>query len=154
MTAMIDALDEASDPAGLASQLLRPLMDRSGGLVRLLLGTRRHVCEHLGRGWEDRCRLVDLDSRPYADRPALAAVVRRILTGPPPSLFASCPPAVVDEVTHVIADTAARSFFVARILGETQAAQPSIPDPADPVFHASLPAGRPRHAPRPRASTG
>ena len=80
LTAMIDALDEAADPPHLAEQLLRPLIERGGGLIRLLLGTRRHVCDHLGRGWRDRCVVIDLDSHDYADPVALAAVVRRILT--------------------------------------------------------------------------
>ena len=64
---MIDALDEAADPAHLAEELLRPLIERGRGGIRLLLGTRRHVCDHLGRGWRDRCQVIDLDSPGYAD---------------------------------------------------------------------------------------
>ena len=53
--------------------------------------------------------------------------------------FAACPPALLEEVTAAIAEAAGHSFFVARILAATQAAQPDLPDPADPAWRASLP---------------
>ena len=101
LVAMIDALDEAADPGHLAGELLRPLIERGRGSIRLLLGTRRHVCDHLGRGWQDRCEVIDLDSPGYADPAALAEVIRRTLAGVTPvpgtpaagTPFASCPPA-------------------------------------------------------------
>jgi Caspase domain/WD domain, G-beta repeat len=147
LTAMIDALDEAADPPDLAEQLLRPLIERGRGMIRLLLGTRWHVCDHLGRGWRDRCELIDLDSPGYADAVALAAVVRRILAAGTPAAgtpagstpFASCPHVVLGAVTAAIAEAAGHSFFVARILAATQASQPAVPDPADPGWRASLP---------------
>ena len=147
LTAMIDALDEAADPPHLAEQLLRPLIERGRGMIRLLLGTRWHVCDHLGRGWRDRCELIDLDSPGYADPVALAAVVRRILAAGTPTAgtpaggtpFASCPQAVLDTVTAAIAEAAGHSFFVARILAATQASRPAVPDSADPAWRASLP---------------
>ena len=55
LTAVIDALDEAADPADLAGRLLRPLIERGRGTIRLLLGTRRHVCPHLGPAWPGSC---------------------------------------------------------------------------------------------------
>ncbi|HEV2259557.1 MAG TPA: caspase family protein [Streptosporangiaceae bacterium] len=147
LTAMIDALDEAADLPHLAEQLLRPLMERGSGLIRLLLGTRRHACEYLGRGWRDRCQVIDLDSHHYADPVAMAAVVGRILTtgtsarGMPTANtgFASCPRAVLDAVTAAITEVAGHSFFVARILATTQASQVTIANPADPVWRDSLP---------------
>ena len=42
-------------------------------------------------------------------------------------------------MTAAIAEAAGHSFFVARILAATQAAQPALPDPADPAWRASLP---------------
>ncbi len=126
LVAMIDALDEAADPDNLAGELLRPLIERGRGAVRLLLGTRRHVCDHLGRGWRDRCAVIDLDSRGYADPPALSEVIRRTLTGTPAmgapvggAPFATCRPALLDAVTAAIAEAAGHSFFVARILAGT-----------------------------------
>ena len=147
LTAMVDALDEADDPPYLAEQLLRPLIERGKGLIRLLLGTRRHVCDHLGRDWRNRCEIIDLDDGIYADPVAIATVIRRILTvgsltpavSAPSTVFASCPPTVLDAVTAVIAEAAGRSFLVARILATTQAPQSVIPDPTDPAWRASLP---------------
>src|SRR5581483_7437142 len=148
LIALIDALDEAADPPHLVEQLLRPLIERAAGAVRLLIGTRRQVCDHLGRGWQGRSEIIDLDSRAYADPSALAAVVRRILlagaapsTGTPAdgSPFARCPQAILDAVVAAIATAAGHSFFVARILAATQAAQPAIPDPADRAWRTGLP---------------
>ena len=147
LVAMIDALDEAADPSHLAGELLRPLIERGRGAVRLLLGTRRHVCEHLGRGWRNRCTVIDLDSPRYADPLALSEVIRRTLTGLTTATgtqaagtpFAACAPALLDAVTAAIAEAAGHSFFVARILADTQAAQPAIPNPADAAWRASLP---------------
>ena len=147
LVAMIDAMDEAADPGHLADELLRPLIERGRGSIRLLLGTRRHVCDHLGRGWQDRCEVIDLDAPSYADPAALSEAIRRTLAGITPvpgapaasTPFASCPPTLLQEVTAAIAGAAGHSFFVARILASTQAAQPAIPDPTDPAWRASLP---------------
>ena len=147
LVAMIDALDEAADPGHLAGELLRPLIERGRGSIRLLLGTRRHVCDHLGRGWRDRCEVIDLDGPGYADPAALAEVIRRTLRRHHPR--AGHPAAARRSprarrrcwrtVTAAIAEAAGHSFFVARILAATQAAQPALPDPADPAWRASLP---------------
>ena len=144
LVAIIDALDEAADPAHLAGQLLRPLLERGQGIIRLLLGTRRHVCPHLGPAWVRTCEEIDLDSSRYADPQSLAELIRRILRGSETtpadvSPVASYPPAVLEEVTSAIADAAGNSFFVARILAATQAAQPNLPDLSDPAWRASLP---------------
>ena len=144
LTAMIDALDEAVDPPDLAGRLLRPLIERGRGLIRLLLGTRRHVCPHLGPAWPGACLPVDLDAVRYADPASLAEVVRRDLrTGDPdrvaPSLFAACSAQVLEGVTAAIAEAAGRSFFVARILASVQSARTELPDPFDPAWRASLP---------------
>ena len=147
VVAMIDALDEATDPGHLAGELLRPLIERGRGTIRLLLGTRRHVCDHLDRRWHDRCGVIDLDSPGYADPVALSEVIRRTLAGSTPvagslaagTPFASCPPVLLDAVTAAIAEAAGHSFFVARILAATQAAQPATPDPADAAWRIGLP---------------
>jgi hypothetical protein len=116
-------------------------------MIRLLLGTRWHVCDYLGPGWRDRCKIIDLDSHDYADPAALARVTGRILThGTPPmgaptgsTVFASCPQAVLDAVIAAIAAAAGSSFFVARILAVTQASLPTVPNPADLAWRVSLP---------------
>jgi WD40 repeat protein len=148
LVAMVDALDEAVDPVHLAQRLLRPLIEDGMGGVRLVLGTRRHVCDHLGTGWAERCDVIDLDGPDYADPTSMAALVRRILrqgdtaaadtqTGISP--FTSCSAAVLESVIAAIAEAAGQSFFVARILAATQASEPAVPDPADPAWRASLP---------------
>ena len=71
LTAMIDALDESADPPHLAEQLLRPLIERGKGMIRLLMGTRWHVCDHFGLGWQARCKVIGLDSPDYSDPEAL-----------------------------------------------------------------------------------
>jgi WD40 repeat protein len=148
LVAVVDALDEAADPAHLAQRLLRPLIEGSRSGLRLLLGTRRHVCDHLGTGWTGRCVVIDLDEPGYADPTSMAALARRILrqgdapaAGSPVGVspFTSCPPAVLESVAAAIADAAGRSFFVARILAATQASQPVLPDPADLAWRAGLP---------------
>ena len=144
LTAVIDALDEAADPADLAGWLLRPLIERGRGTLRLLLGTRRHVCPHLGPAWPSSCLPVDLDAARYADPASLTEVVRRALRrGDPghasPSPFAACPPQILESTAVAIAEAAGRSFFVARILASAQAARSVLPDPTDPTWRASLP---------------
>ena len=144
LTVVIDALDEAADPSDLAGRLLRPLIERGRGTVRLLLGTRRHVCPHLGPAWPASCLPVDLDAARYADPASLAEVVRRALRRGDtdqavPSPFAACPPQVLESTTAAIAEAAGRSFFVARILASVQAARTELPDPAEPAWRASLP---------------
>ena len=149
LVAMIDALDEAADPDHLAGELLRPLIERGRGAMRLLLGTRWHVCRHLGRSWRDRCAVIDLDSPGYVDQLALSEVIRRTLTGATPAAgtavagtpFVACRPTLLDAVTTAIAEAAGHSFSVARILAGTQASQPILPDPADATWQAGLPRG-------------
>jgi WD40 repeat protein len=136
LTAIVDALDEAADPAHLAGLVLRPLLEHGQGGIKLLFGTRRHVRDHLGpsRGGEE----IDLDAPRYADPQSLAALVRRILRdGASP--FVAAAPELVEDATGAIAEAAGRSFFVARILATTQAARPTLPDPNDPAWRAALP---------------
>ena len=144
---MIDALDEASEPVHLAEQLLCPLIDRGRGLVRLLLGTRRYICDHLGRDRRAQCMLIDLDGAEYSDPVALSAFIRNVLVNGGPvtvenlisSPFRNCSAPDLDEATIAVAEAAGSSFFVARILASTLALGSSIPDLADPVWRAKLP---------------
>ena len=144
MVAVVDALDEAADPPDLAERLLRPMIERGRGAIRLLLGSRRHVCPYLGPEWSRSCEVIDLDTARYADPHSLAEVVRRTLRRGDPSQtgtspFADCPPAILETATAAITEAAGRSFFVARILATAQACQPRLPDLVDPAWRASLP---------------
>jgi len=66
LTVAIDAVDEALDPAGLVSGVLRPLVEAgpTAGL-RLLLGTRPHLVGSLGP--RDPGSVIDLDDERYSD---------------------------------------------------------------------------------------
>ena len=57
---VVDALDEALDPRGLARELLRPMA--SSRTVKLVVGTREHVIPALGA--EER-EILDLDTAPW-----------------------------------------------------------------------------------------
>ena len=113
MTAMIDALDEAADPADLAGRLLRPLIDRGGGLIRLLLGTRRHLCST----WALLARLVpavDLDvpatpTRRASPRWCAGHCARQPRPGNTVT-FRLLPAAIVERATTAIAEAAGRRF--------------------------------------------
>src|SRR5262249_19275077 len=69
LTVLIDALDEAADPRGLVSELLRPVMRDHRGALRLLLGTRPYLLtsQLLGKPESGRYVPLDLDSAAYAD---------------------------------------------------------------------------------------
>jgi hypothetical protein len=81
LTVVIDALGEATDPDRLALEMLYPLLARgtAQSQLRLLLGTRRHLVDKLGRGTS----LLDLDDQKYADPASVLAYARRCLTSTP-----------------------------------------------------------------------
>jgi WD40 repeat protein len=143
LVAVVDALDEAVDPAYLTEQLLRPLIEYGRGIIRLLLGTRRDFDVDPGQALMRFCREINLDVPPYADPESLAALVRRILGGgadPHARIpIADCPPAILEAAVSAIAESAGRSFLVARTVATTLASQPTLPDIGDPSWRASLP---------------
>ena len=152
LTVLIDALDEAADPPGLASGLLGPLMRERPGGLRLLLGTRPHLltARLLGKPDTGRYQLVDLDSELYADPASIRGYIRRILLSDDPldsayrpsGVYRTAPAAVLDAVTDAIGQAAGASFLVARITAGTEATATQLPSPADPAWRQALP----RHA--------
>jgi hypothetical protein len=139
LLAVVDAVDEAVDPAALVGGLLRPLIDASAGSgLRLLLGARRHLLDRLGPG----AVRVDLDAEEYADPASLRAYTRSCLreTAPAGSPWHHAPAQALAAVAEAVADAAGRSFLVALITARTLASRPDLPDPADPAWRASLPA--------------
>ncbi len=134
-TALVDALDEAADPEDLASRLLRPLLDRGAGTVRLLLGTRPHLIGLLPAS----ARQIKLDED-YADPAALRSyTIRGLLDAAPDSPYPHADPRLVRAVAGQVAASAGSSFLVARITSRTLAEDPRIPDPADAAWRAGLP---------------
>uniref|UniRef100_UPI001C3F323F WD40 repeat domain-containing protein n=1 Tax=Nocardia takedensis TaxID=259390 RepID=UPI001C3F323F len=137
LTVLIDGLDEAAVPHALVQELLRPLIVHASRHVRLLVGTRPYLLEELGT---DRERSVDLDADRYADLEALTAyTVRGLRDADPDSIYPTQPPDTVRAVAAAVAEQAHRCFLVARIVAATLAATPTLPDPTDPAWRASLP---------------
>ncbi|WLQ35366.1 caspase family protein [Streptomyces castrisilvae] len=142
LTVLIDALDEAATPHTLCTTVLRPLIEHSRGRIRLLLGTRPYLLPRLGIDAPDTRHVLDLDSPRYADRPALTAyTARTLLQARTTSPYRDRLDAV-EPVAEAVATAAGHSFLIARITAGTLAATPTVPDPADPAWRASLP----RHA--------
>jgi WD40 repeat protein len=138
VTVAIDAIDEALDPAGLVSGVLRPLLDAgpANGL-RLLLGTRPHLLKPLGVTGH----VIDLDDDRYADPVSLREYVERGLEADDPqSPYHTVHANVVAAVAAAVAHAAGCSFLVARIVSRTLLSTTPIPDPDDPGWRASLPA--------------
>jgi len=137
--ALIDAVDEATDPPALAGGLLRPLIDTttSSGL-RLLIGTRRHLLPGLG----PHTVHLDLDAERYADPASLHTYAQRCLreTAPEGSPYRQAPAQTVADLAEAIAEAAGRSFLVALIASRTLAAGADLPDPDDPAWRRGLPA--------------
>ncbi|BAJ28278.1 MULTISPECIES: caspase family protein [Kitasatospora] len=136
LTVLIDALDEAASPDTLTAGLLRPLIEHSQGRIRLLLGTRPYLLPRLGTTPE---QAIDLDDDRYADPQAITAyAIRTLLEAHRRSPYRRRP-SRLRPVAEAVAEAADRSFLVARITAATLAATPTIPDPGDPHWRASLP---------------
>ena len=142
-TALIDALDEAHTPDTLCSRVLRPLIDHARGHVRLLLGSRPYLLNHLGINANDndfRSIVINLDDPRYADPEALRAyTMRNLLEASPNSPYRSNLRGL-REVGQAVAEAAGTSFLVARITAGTLAATGSVvPDPSDREWRNRLP---------------
>ena len=148
-TVLIDALDEAADPPGLVSGLLRPLMREARGTLRLLLGTRPHMltAKLLGKPDTGHYVPVDLDSIQYADPASIRTYIRHILLSgdpldsayQPSGLYRTAPIFTLDAVTEAIAEAAGTSFLVARITAATEATATTLPNPKDRAWRQALP---------------
>ncbi|MGW5386526.1 caspase family protein [Nocardia sp. NPDC003963] len=137
LTVLIDGLDEATDPTEVTRNLLSPLLEHAYQGIRLLIGTRSYLLGNLGL---DRNSALDLDSARYADRAALTIyALRGLVESAPDSIYRHQPQPTLRAVADAVAEQASPSFLVARIVSATLAAEPGLPDPADPVWRAGLP---------------
>ncbi|MFI6483426.1 hypothetical protein ACIBH1_36240 [Nonomuraea sp. NPDC050663] len=136
LVVVVDAVDEAVDPARLADLVLRPIMDSSDvNGIRLLLGTRRHLLATLGSSAE----VIDLDGD-HADPASLKQYSECVLVEAHPlSPYRFADPGLVGAVAEAVAQAAGHSFLVALILSRTLASLPGLPDPADLRWRAALP---------------
>jgi WD40 repeat protein len=139
-TVIIDGLDEAATPESLCSGVLRQLVEHSEGRIRLLLGTRPYLLEHLGQPPD---RIVDLDTGRFADQAALMSyTVQTLIEAQRDSPYRTAG-SRVREVAEAVVDAAGTSFLVARIAaGTLAAAGHAVADPQSPEWRRSLP----RHA--------
>jgi WD40 repeat protein len=137
VTMAVDAIDEALDPSGLVSGVLRPLVEAGPAEgLRLLLGTRRHLLDPLGL----TASAVDLDDEHYADPASLYEYVLRCLeTDEPGSPYHSAPEELTAAVARAVAAAADYSFLVALIVSRTLLSVAEPPDPDDPGWRDSLP---------------
>ncbi|MEU4253210.1 hypothetical protein AB0F15_38020 [Amycolatopsis sp. NPDC026612] len=135
--AVIDALDEATDPDQLAARVLATLLRGAPhSQLRLILGTRRHLVDRLG----GHPKVLNLDSEVYADPASVTAYVRRCLLDlVPGSPYVDQAPDLVDAVSQAVGDAAGKSFLVALITGRSLALQQRIPNPYDARWRARLP---------------
>jgi hypothetical protein len=146
---IVEALDEAADPAGLITALLNYLIRRCPRSIRLLLGTRPHLLDAklLGKPDNGRYRLINLDAEAYADPDSIRDYARRILLSTdsldsaytPSGVYQTASQEFVDLVTDALGEAAEKSFLIARITATTEATVTTLPDPADPAWRASLP---------------
>jgi WD40 repeat protein len=139
-TVIIDGLDEAATPESLCRDVLRWLVDHSDGRIRLLLGTRPYLLEHLGLPPD---QVVDLDTGRFADQAALMSyTVQTLIEAQPDSPYRGLG-SRVRAVAEAIVEAAGTSFLVARIAaGTLAAAGHAVADPRNPEWRRSLP----RHA--------
>lgn len=143
---VIDAVDEAVEPARLLNELLLPLTRLSG--MRILIGTRRHLVpsdDYVGL-------VVDLDADSYRDPQALIAYVRELLLASREpvvqSPYTGVPEAITTSVAQAIAERAtaassaagkAESFLMAQLLARNLRARETALDLTLPGWIRQLP---------------
>ncbi|NUP47505.1 MAG: WD40 repeat domain-containing protein [Catenulispora sp.] len=144
LTVIIDGVDEAATPESLCRDVLRHLAQHSQGRIRLLLGMRPYLVEHLRLGALGIGTLgIDLDGSQFADPTGLRSYAVRILA----KSVTLSPYRDGREgsgrrvaVAEAVAEAAGDSFLVARIVaGTLAAAEHAVADPYDPEWRRSLP---------------
>lgn len=135
--AVIDALDEATDPDNLAGRVLAPLVRGAPqARLRLALGTRRHLIDRLGGPIER----LNLDSAEYADPASVHDYVRRCLLDlVDGSSYREAPAHIVDAVAAAVAEAAGRSFLVAQITSRSLAMRSDVANPYNAAWRSGLP---------------
>jgi hypothetical protein len=151
-TVVLDALDEAEDPIGIARVLVR--LVASAGL-RLLIGVRSpagpddplvaagpagSLADQVERMFTARRLRVDEDTwwRQNDIRDYAASILRHTPDSP---YHDPSPHAIADELARVIAQSVGRSFLVARLAATALTQRKDIVDPHDPAWRATLDEG-------------
>lgn len=159
ITIVIDALDEAANPAEILTTLqqLEPA-DAAQPLVRLIVGVRSTGGGQgdVPRAGPKRQPLADLaqnllrvdpgrgriwvDEAPWWVRDDVNSYVASLLRAPPGSPYLA-DDQHTDAVADVVADAAGTSFLVARIAGQQLAARDQMVDLHDTAWRASISRG-------------
>jgi WD40 repeat protein len=135
---LVDALDEALDPRGVARELLRPLAD--GAKVKLIIGTRKHIIRSLGAADQE---VMDLDDRSrWLHLADVERYVDRLLQAPSapgkPSPYAGDPSVRMMVARHV-AQRAKATFLIARLVARSLAERPEAIDVGERDWIERLP---------------
>jgi WD40 repeat protein len=126
---VVDALDEAAEPAAIARQLLQPLNGIES--VKLLVGTREEQLDAL-RGAE----VLDIDTPEHADRIDIARYVEaRLLradeVGQPTPYRGK--EEIAGRVASAVAEQAYPNFLIARLVVEDLLLRGRVADPDSPA---------------------
>jgi hypothetical protein len=126
---VVDALDEAAEPAAIARQLLQPLNEMES--VKLLVGTRVNLLDAL-RGAE----VLDIDTPEHADQRDIARYVEaRLLRAD--EAGKSTPyrgkDETVERVAAAVAEQAYPNFLIARLVVEDLLLRGRVADPDSPA---------------------
>jgi WD40 repeat protein len=140
---VIDAIDEATSPQTMLTNLAVPLARRPG--LRVVVGARRHVLSSPA----DTGMIIDLDTGQYHDPQALAGYVSQLLTAAAePGVSTAYQQASQDTAAAVAAGIARRaatsaggaeSFLLARLLALSLRNRPKPADLTNPDWLAGLP---------------
>ena len=145
-TIVIDALDEALDPNGIVTSVVKPLAD--SGHARILLGVRSLVNETetgttgslaITTQRKVNARRLTVDDAPWWDQADIRGYAFAILTTTDGSPYAPAPHHPFAEVmADAIAGRVGRSFLVARLAATNLARRDTLTAPDDPAWLATL----------------
>ncbi|MFI6234748.1 AAA family ATPase [Micromonospora sp. NPDC050784] len=134
---ILDALDEAADVESVMREVMQPLVRGAGKTnVRILIGTRRHLVDRLGRD----VVVLNLDDAEYADQESVRRYAERCLRElGNPSPYLSVAANLTQEVASAVGNAAGHSFLVALISARSLALRDYVVDPGDAAWRRALP---------------
>jgi energy-coupling factor transporter ATP-binding protein EcfA2 len=125
--AVVDAIDEATEPQRMAEMISEVAMVARGLPLRLLVSTRRMLLPRFHGG-----AVLDLDDSAYQDADDIVQFAREQLLarGSP---YEAQPAELVDRVAHAVAARSSGSFLVARLALEWLVMSGRVIDADDPL---------------------
>ena len=155
VTIVLDALDEAEDPADLVRSVLGPLRQKHPERLCLIVGVRSPSgddadAEELGGAGEPRSglmaavpevRRIQADDDVRWRRRDFTTFVRNILTNTADSPYRNADRVAVNRVAEVISTLAGRSYLMAGVAASSAAERPDVVAPDDPAWLDELKGG-------------